>query len=367
MDSATYIHAIDTDAVDNDPRYIAALAALDAHADGADDFALIRAQEMLLGYHCRWADEPYEVLAVERQIVAPMVNPDSGQPSRTWELGGKLDVIVRDLRTGLVYKVEHKTSGERIGPGSNYWRRLTLNPQIGTYYALARVDGYDVSGCLYDVLAKPKLRPLKATPAESRKYTKTGALYANVRADDETPAEYRARVRDAIAVAPDDYYQRGVIVRLETEEHAAAQDRWAIGRQIREAQVSGVHPRNPDACERYSNFCDFFDVCTGVVSLDDETRFRRTANVHEELELPAVHIAANDDGKRRLAVLTNSQMSTFRRCQCEHDLAYNQGYRPVHKGENLRDGALVHYGLEAWWLALMSLQLDERAAAIAAL
>ena len=29
--------------------------------------------------------------------------------------------------------------------------------------------GHDVAGCLYDVICKPGLRPLKATPVEARK------------------------------------------------------------------------------------------------------------------------------------------------------------------------------------------------------
>jgi hypothetical protein len=339
-----------------DARFAAALDALSEHADGADEFALVRAQEMLLGYHTMWCDEPYEVLGVEQQLFAPLVNPESGRPSRTWQLGGKLDVIVRDGRTGLTYKVEHKTSSEKIGPGSDYWLRLTLNPQVSTYNTLASEAGFDVSGCLYDVLGKPKLRPYKATPVADRKYVqKTGALYASQREADETPAEYALRVREAIAEHPDDFYQRGTIVRLESEEREAAQDRWQVGEQIRAAQLSGCHPRNPDACERYRTMCQFFDVCTGTVALDDETRFVRVDNVHQELDLSALDAA---DGRRHLAVLTNSQMSAFRRCQREHDLAYNRGYRAVHQGEALRDGTLVHYGLEGWWRAAMQAQLS---------
>jgi len=266
-------------------------AALEAMAYEADPFVLARATEMMRGYEARWCDGPYEVIAVEKEFRAPLVNPDTNAPSRTWQLGGKLDVIVRDQRDGRVYKVEHKTSSTDIGLGSTYWKRLTLDPQISTYYAGARELGYDVAGCVYDVLGKPKLKPLKATPAADRKYTKAGALYATQREADETPEEYTLRVRAAILESPDRYYQRGVVVRLESEERDAAFDRWQVSRMYRESQLSGQWPRNPDSCERYGRMCDFFDVCTGTAALDDTTRFRHTDNVHEELTDDAAYAA----------------------------------------------------------------------------
>ena len=258
-------------------------AALLAMVGEADPFDLARAQEMLRGYHARWLDEPLEVIVVECEFRAPLINPESNAPSRTFQLGGKLDVIVRDLRDGRVYKAEHKTSSEDIGVGSSYWKRLTLDPQISTYYAGARELGFDVAGCIYDVLAKPGQRPLKATPEESRKYTKDGRLYANQRAVDETPEEYAARLREAIAEAPDKFYQRGVVVRLESEERDAAFDRWQIARAYRESQLAGRWPRNPDSCVRWNRECCFFPVCTGTASIEDPTLFRRAEKIHEEL------------------------------------------------------------------------------------
>lgn len=261
-------------------RLAAALAALGGESD---PFEYVKAFEMMLGYHARWADEPLDVIAVEQEFRAPLMNPETESPSRTFQLGGKLDVIVRDQRDGRVYKVEHKTSSTDIGLGSTYWKRLTLDPQISTYYAGARELGFDVAGCIYDVLGKPAIRPLKATPEDARKYTKAGALYANQRDQDETPEEYGARVRAAIYEAPDKFYQRGTVVRLESEERDAAFDRWQIAKMYREAQLTNRWPRNPDSCERYGRLCPYFDVCTGTASLDDTTMFRHVDNVHEEL------------------------------------------------------------------------------------
>lgn len=335
----------DTTALTMDPRLAAAIAALSACGEAIDDFELARAQEMILGYHARWCDEPYETIGVEVQALAPIINPATGHPSRTYQQGGKMDVIVRNRRDGFIYKVEHKTSGENIGPGERYWARLRMDTQVSTYYDLAQELGYDVRGCLYDVLKKPALRPFKATPEEHRKYVKkTGALYENQHAFDETVGEYALRVHDDIADNIDKYFAREIVVRLEADQIEAAYDRWQTAELIREARTADRHPRNPDACERIGRgLCTFFDVCTGVASLDDATRFRQVTQVHEELDL--------DPSRLRLRVLTNSEQRTFRRCAREHNLAYELGYRAVEYQEALRFGTLVHAGLAGWWLA----------------
>jgi hypothetical protein len=268
-------------------RLDAAIEAMRGRA--VDDFELVRAGVMLQGYDARWgaAADDYEVLGVEVEFRAPLINPETGAPSRTFELGGKLDVVVRDKCDGRVKLIEHKTTSSDIGDGSTYWKRLVLDPQISTYFAGGKAVGYPISECLYDVLGKPALRPLKATPEESRKYTKDGRLYANQRDKDETPDEFRQRLVEHIAEQPNRYYQRGPVQRLEQEELDAAYDAWATARQIREAQLANRWPRNPDSCERYGRMCAFFDVCSGTASLDDETRFRRVENVHEELSSEA--------------------------------------------------------------------------------
>ena len=138
-------------------------------------------------------------------------------------------------------------------------------------------------GTLWDVLAVPSVRPLKATPAESRKYTKDGRLYANQRDVDETPDEFFARCCAKIEEASGEHYQRAEVPRLERDLEEAARDRWQMAQMLRDAHRLGRAPRNPDACLRYSRPCDFFDVCSGAASLDDTTRFQRLEFPHPEL------------------------------------------------------------------------------------
>lgn len=262
-------------------------AAIDAlqNAGAEDEYELVRAGVLLQGYDARWyaESEHYEVLAVEQEFYAPLINPETGHASKTFGVAGKLDAIVRDRRDGRVYIVEHKTTSEDVGAGSIYWARLQLDSQVSFYYAGAKSLGYEVAGCIYDVIGKPTLKPYRATPMDSRKYTKRGELYANQRAEDESADDYRLRLLEHVAANPDRYYHRGIVVRLEQEERDAAFDVWQTALAIRAAQRANAYPRNPDACMRYGRACDYFGVCTGSASLEDAGRFVLVDNVHQEL------------------------------------------------------------------------------------
>lgn len=265
----------------------AALAAMRPAA--LDDYDMARAEVLLRGYDARWADaEDVEVLAVEQQFETALVNPLTGATSRSYRLAGKLDALVRNRGDGLTYVVEHKTSSEDIGPGSAYWERLRIDPQVSTYFAGARALGYgDVAGCLYDVVGKSRHAPLRATPEEARRYTKDGRLYANQRAEDETAEQYGLRLAEHICEDPDRYYRRGFVVRLAEEEREAAYDAWQTARLMREARAAGIYVRNVSACERYGRMCPYFAVCTHAASLDDPTLYAHVDNVHPELAPPS--------------------------------------------------------------------------------
>jgi len=269
-------------------------AALDAvrSAGEADPFELAKAEVLLIGYDTRWSDQTYEVLGVEVEFDGPLVSPLTGQESRTWRRAGKIDALVRERDTGRVLVVEHKTAGVDIRQGSEYWRRLRMDGQITSYFEGGRLLGHDIAGCLYDVVGKPGTKPAKATPMEARKYTKTtkaepvSRLYAGQRDTDETPQEYRSRLAELIAEDLSGYFQRGEVARLEADMREGLLDDWHFAQTLRDSIRLERFPRNPGACIQYGRRCSYFDACTGMASLDDETRFTRDANVHPELALP---------------------------------------------------------------------------------
>jgi hypothetical protein len=310
--------------------------------------------------------------------------------------------------SGQPYGVEHKTTSLDISPGSNYWRRLTLDSQVSTYFAGARTLGHELQGMLYDVIRKVQLRPHFATPVEERKYTKPsdkacpeckkkkpaelphmhetafgqvqcvdgrvltdpgGKLYANLREHDESLEEFRLRVREEIGQNPDKYFGRAIIVRMAEEEAEAARDAWAIGRQIREAQLERRWPRNPDGCDSFGSLCSYFDVCTGQANILDPYRYRTAESTHEELAKPSPEEGAGAVGaveKVRLPVLSSSSAKTFRLCARKYYYAYELRRRPISDGEALRFGTLVHVGLEVWWSTVDVLKAIEAMRARAA-
>jgi hypothetical protein len=261
-------------------------ALINVRATDAGPFELAKVEALLYGYHARWVEvaNDYEVLDVEVEFTGDLTNPLTAGISRTFQTGGRMDLVLR-ARTGpyqgRVVIGEHKTSSEDISAGSEYWQRLSLDPQISMYFHGARALGHEPVACLYDVVGKPAQRPLKATPEENRRYTKkTGTLDKRQRTEDETPDQYRDRLMVAIGEQPDKYYARATIVRLEEEERAAAYDTWRIAQEIQETRRAAKQigdwawTRNPDACRKYGNACDFLPVCLGHAGLNDRTRFK---------------------------------------------------------------------------------------------
>jgi hypothetical protein len=284
-------------AVSQDPSdmFTAAVEAMRDHAaksDNIDEYMLVTVEELMRGYTARWADDGYRTVAVEQSFDVPLVNPETGHPSRTFRIGGKFDgIIASRLSNGeeRLHVEELKTTGSDIEPGSLYWEKVrALDSQVSIYISGARAAGFDVADCIYTVIRKPGIRPLKATPEESRKYTKATAkepsrLYAGQRDADETPEEYRLRLRADIEEKPGRYFARGTIVRLEHDEREHAFDMWQSAKMLHEAERSGFAPRNPDACSSFGG-CEYLAVCTGQASLDDDRLFRTASAAHEELQ-----------------------------------------------------------------------------------
>lgn len=270
------------------PQWLRLRAALRGmRAVNADPFDLVRAEELMRGYHFRWIDEDVRPIAIEAEFVAPLVNPQSGAESRTWLLSGKIDAIAR--AGDRTVNVEHKTTSEDISLGSFYWKRLRIDAQVSTYFVGAKTLGVDTRECLYDVIRKPDMRPYQATPAEARRYTKptkndpVPRLYANQREADETPEEFRKRLRVHIAENPERYYARQTVVRLDRDAEDAAYDLWSTAKAIRDSQLADRWPRNPGACIRYGRECEYFKLCSGEASIDDVSLYRRAERQHEEL------------------------------------------------------------------------------------
>lgn len=302
-------------------RFLTAIRQLPAKMD---PFARAKAEAMLVFYTWVWDHQDVVVLAIEKEFRHPLINPDTGAKSRTWQRAGKMDVVVA-LPDGRIAILEHKTTSEDTEPGSIYRQKLALDPQITEYFdggdSVAREFGYErIDVAIYDVAVKPLIRPKKATPEADREYTKEksrvcamckkknappaphhdedakvdcvdgrvvtdpgGRLHSNQRDRDEMPEEYFDRCVEAIQKEPGEYFQQLEIVRLETERQEYQWDIWQLGALMRESERLGRAPKNPSSCFLYNTPCDFWGPCTHQSSLDDPYKFKKLKQVSQEL------------------------------------------------------------------------------------
>lgn len=250
-----------------------------------DEYTNKTLKALFEGYRAKWGETDkatYETIGTEIRFDAPLMNPETGGTSKTFHLSGKIDALAKEKATGKVVIVEHKTTSQDIGPGSEYWRKLPIDGQVSGYYCGAEALGHEASTCLYDVIRKPTIKPYKATPDEKRKYNKDGSLSKACRENDETPDEWYERLSADITSRPDYYYARIEISRSDNDLLEYLFDMWAVSREIADAQRMNRWSRNPQACSVLGT-CEYFGVCTGEQDIDDVTLFRTAERANEEL------------------------------------------------------------------------------------
>lgn len=267
-------------ALEAEDRGESVIDAIGSRLEDQFDVALVAA--MVDGHRRRWADESLTPVASEQPFQIPLMNPETGGKSTVWDLAGVIDRIVR-LTDGRLALQEYKTTSRDFSPGADYWVSLHMDQQLSLYVIAARELGYEIETVLYDVTRRPALRPLKATPTESRKYTKDGRLYANQRDMDETSEEFAARVGEDIASRPEHYFARIEIARLDQDLDECRWELWQQQRAIREAQLAGRWYRNPGACFE-PHPCEYLSVCQNRdLERNTPTGFLRVEDVHPEL------------------------------------------------------------------------------------
>ncbi len=120
-------------------------------ADQKRDWHLATA--MMRGYAARYAEEEFEVVALEKTFAGKIVNPATGASSRSFTLAGKVDGVVR--MGDAHYLLEHKTASQL---GGDYLERLWTDFQIVLYSRyIEQTLGIRLAGVLYNVLLKARL------------------------------------------------------------------------------------------------------------------------------------------------------------------------------------------------------------------
>lgn len=328
--------------LDSSMRLAAAMNAIQHYwneGDAKDLFELVAAEELMRAYDARWFDVEMTVLAVEREFEMKLINPATRTASRTWRLGGKIDALIEMVVMGVRRRllVEHKTTTLDISPGSAYWPHLRIDSQIDMYWDGCASMGWEIDGCVYDVLGKPNLSPYKETPDAMKKFTKgklcklckakklvpvcddrgkpqdvitgpegesvaTGVLeckicsgtcyeepphlYSNQRSRDETSEEFRLRIRAALTANPENYLQRGDVTRLDDELNEHRAEQWLTAKTMSKYRKLGIHPKHSQNCRQWNRLCDYHPICVGDVQKEDRGQYEHR-RAHAELSNPS--------------------------------------------------------------------------------
>ena len=327
-------------------------AAIDRETAGNPDMALMRAKArgLMAGYHLRWQNQEYTAISVEETITADLYNPTTGARSRTFMLGGKMDV--RGELNGQSVVIDHKTTSDDIAdPNGTYWRQLIIESQLSHYLLLEWLNGRKPDNAMWDVIRKPSISPRQLTKAEQKEITFDKKWFGAQLSDEQIAEamstgretmdlyEYRL-IHDCTAERPDRYFQRRTIPRLDSEIFEYAGEVWDHGQDMIIARRENRNPRNSGSCMAYGTPCQFLGVCSGYDNIDSD-KWQRSAWVHPEL----VQI----EGTNGSELLTNSRIRTWQTCRRKHFYQYEKGIERTEDRDSLIFGNLMHVALAAWW------------------
>jgi len=225
---------------------------------------------MLEVYTQKYSGETWSYEAIEKQM--SWNNAFDGVDVR-----GVVDAIVRTMNGDRLI-VETKTTARIDGAylESLWYKRQTL------MYCL--MEGGDIKGVVYDIIQKPTIRRLKATPEEKRKYNKDGELNGKQREHDESDGGFMERLRAWYRSHPEALHRESIVHTKEQVE-AFRQDLDDVVSLLKHFQSRGSWPRNLNACFAYGRPCEYAQYCQSDGNpMILESYYKKRDDVHPELE-----------------------------------------------------------------------------------
>ena len=253
-------------------------------------------------------DDEWEVIATEQRYRMKIYAPDPDSPKGKKVVGvlvGTFDAVLRNVRTGQIWMVDHKTARERINTN-----HLIKDEQAGTYVSIATLVlraqgkiGPDevVQGIMYNFLRKAKAdtRPRNSRGVYCNKPTKEHyvtqiaqrAIERGVISDDFHPAKLKKmKVDELEALAseskikvlgeesktqPAPLFVREFVVR-NAHERARQIDRVSEELQQMHAIRGGLLPLTKAPGEHCA-WCDFKELCDVDEQGGDVAEYARAA------------------------------------------------------------------------------------------
>jgi hypothetical protein len=218
----------------------------------------------------------------------------------------KVDKLVRDRTTGLVYIWERKSTSREI-TDADYWEQLAQGDQVTGYVYGARVAQYNgqlvkygirpsdppVAGAFCDVWHKPDISPKMLTQADTAAFVQGGEYCGEkfkigMAGDDqggirsmsvnnamaqvvpgkkegtfairETPEMFGARLLLDIAGRPEHYFAQREVSRTDKDLEAFQWHIFNLARQIRYIEKQNLWCKNVKSCTN-PFYCEFRSLC----------------------------------------------------------------------------------------------------------
>jgi hypothetical protein len=242
------------------------------------------ATAMMRGYAARYAQEEFDVVALEKDFEGEIINPETGAASRSFTLAGKVDGIVRIGDEHFL--LEHKTAA---AVDAGYLERLWTDFQVTLYaYYVEQALGIRIAGVLYNILVKARLQQgageteeeFAARRAELIAKSKTGKSTAKRRLP-ESDDEFQARL--AAKYAEPEMFHRETLYISRDQFTTLRSELWELTQAFLDARRRDVWYQNTSFCFQYGKPCPYFALCRSGGSPNVLENFYERRPPHEEL------------------------------------------------------------------------------------
>jgi hypothetical protein len=279
-----------------------------------------RLRAIIKAYGIKWeADSSnYEVIEVEKLLMAPIKSLDTGKDSG-FIASGKIDVILREKRGGKSMLImDHKTASSTHSPEKD--EHLMISSQPSQYAYLCWANGLKPTHLLWD-------RVLKSLHRKGK---------------NETYDELEQRILE-IYMADTSKFTRSKIPIIKDQVARHVSDLYNYAKEIDLESKGNNHLRSTGNCFSFNTPCEYLSCCTGFSDPEDENVWKKTGPNHAELDLPM--------GTDQFKILTNSRLTMYQGCRQKHEYRYHQGLSRIgsENNENLHVGSAFHHGMQAYW------------------
>ena len=283
------------DEMDRVARYLTQAYAIVPDNKTRDDWELERTILLysLSGWKWLYAAEEgrWEVIESEIKFEVPVANPTTGRALSKVVFVGKIDRLVRDKNTGLVYVWERKSTSHSI-TSQDYWTALTQGDQISGYLAGGRhaqrigclrpygirPEDTPIAGAWCDVWHKPDIMPKKISKADLKMLVDTGEycgthITGSIPLGDsviETAEMYGARLIQDIGERPEHYFAQREVSRTDKELEVFQARLFKLAKQIRAIEKGDLWVENGRSCEN-PFYCEFRPLCQAGVQVTPGT------------------------------------------------------------------------------------------------